>query len=139
LASMPMGTPLIQIFDHLVFGRGCGRWESKDGLRELKREVLMWGAASWSVCGVAVGPPVITRLPLTVHLMATSWTCGGVIAASSLLRALQSISGFTWSSFLMPRVAKSTSRLRQVLISVTWPEIRRDLSGLIHCTCTTGF
>jgi len=106
-----MGTLLIQIFDHLVFGCGCGRWESKDRLRELKREVLMWGAASWSVCGVAVGPPVITRLPLTVHLTATSWTCGGVIAASSLLRALQSISSFTQSSFLMPRVAKSTSRL----------------------------
>jgi len=71
----------------------------------------MCGAASWSVCGVTVGPPVITRLPLTVHLTATSWTCGGVIAASSLLRALQSISGFTRSSFLMPRVAKSTNRL----------------------------
>jgi len=57
------------------------------------------------------GPPVMTKLPLTVHLTATSWTCGGVTAVSSLLRAQQSISGFTWLSFLMPRVAKSTSRL----------------------------
>ena len=108
---MPVGLLLIQNFNHLVFGHGCGRWELKDRLRELKRKVLIWGAASWSVCGVTVGPSVITRLPLTVHLTATSWTCRGVIAASSLLRALQSISSFTWSSFLMPRVAKSTSRL----------------------------
>ena len=101
----------MQIFNHFVFGHSCGRGESEDRLRELEREVLMWGAASWRVCGVAAGPPVITRLPFTVHLAVTSWICGGLIAASSLLRGWQSISSFTQSSFLMPSDAKSTNRL----------------------------
>jgi len=58
------------IFDHFVFGRGCGKVELEGRLRECVSEALICGAASWSVCGVAAGPPVITRLPLAVHLMA---------------------------------------------------------------------
>ena len=69
----PIGIPLIRILDHFVLGLGCrvGEWEGR--LRELVRDALIWGAASWSVCGVDTGPPVITRLPLAVHLMVTSW------------------------------------------------------------------
>jgi len=109
--DMPVGTPLIVILDHLVLGRGWGREEWKGRDRELVRAALMWGAANWSVCGVAAGPPVMTKLPLAVHLTATSWTCGGVTVASSLLRAKHSISGLIWSSLPIPSFATSTNRL----------------------------
>ena len=99
------------ILDHFVLGLGCGRGESVGRLKECKREMLMWGAANWSVCGVVAGPPVMTKLPLAVHLAATSWTCGGVIAARSLFRVWHSTSGLTRSSVLMPNLARSTSRL----------------------------
>ena len=70
----PVGTPLMVIFDHFVLGLGCEMGVSEDRWREQEREVLMWGAASWRVCGVAAGPPVMTKLPLAVHLAASSWT-----------------------------------------------------------------
>ena len=71
----------------------------------------MWGAASWSICGVAAGPPVMTKLPLAVHLIATSWTCRGVMVASSLLRVEHSISGLIWPSWPNLSFARSTNRL----------------------------
>ena len=79
--------------------------------RDLVRDALMWGAASWSMCGVAAGPPVITKLLLAVHLMVTSWTCGGVMVASFLLRAEHSISGLIWPSWPNPSLARSTNKL----------------------------
>ena len=56
-------------------------------------------------------PPVVTNLPLAVHLTATSWTCGGVTAASSLLRAKHSISSLIQPSLPIPSFATSTNRL----------------------------
>jgi len=117
--NAPVGTLLIVILDHLVLGCGWGREEWKgmgreewEGMgRELVRAVLMWGAANWSVCGVAAGPPVMTKLPLAVHLTATSWTCGGVMAVSSLLRAEHSISSLIWPSLPILSFATSTNRL----------------------------
>jgi len=106
-----VGTLLIVILDHLVLGHGWEREEWKGMGRELVRAVLMWGAANWSVCGVAAGPPVMTKLPLAVHLTATSWTCGGVMAASSLLRAKHSISSLIWPSLPILNFATSTNRL----------------------------
>jgi len=84
---VPVGTPLIRILDHFVLGLGCGGGELVGRERRCRREMLIWGAASWRVCGVAAGPLVMTKLPLAVHLTVTSWTCGGVTVASSLLRA----------------------------------------------------
>ena len=87
LLDAPVGMLLIRILDHFVLGLGCRGGEFVGRESRCRREALMWGAASWSVCGVVAGPPVMTKLPLAIHLMATSWTCGGVTAASSLLRA----------------------------------------------------
>ena len=53
----------------------------------------------------------MTKLPLAVHLMATSWICGGVTAAKSWLRFQQRDSSESWPSLLMPRLARSTNRL----------------------------
>ena len=52
-----------------------------------------------------------TRFPFAVHLTAASMTWGGEIVASSLIRALHKISGFTRLSFVIPRCARSTRRL----------------------------
>ena len=108
--DVPVGMPLIVILDHLVVGWGWGRGEWEGMERELV-SALMWGAANWSMCGVAAGPPVMTKLPLAVHLTATSWTCGGVTAASSLLRAEHSISSLIQPSLPILSFAMSTNKL----------------------------
>ena len=70
--DMPVGMLLMVILDHFVLGLGCGRGELEGRLKECEREVLIWGAASWRVCGVAAGPPVMTKFPFAVYLTATS-------------------------------------------------------------------
>ena len=72
---------------------------------------LMWGAAAWREWGVEVGPPVTTRLPFAVHLMAASWTWGGEILLSFSLRERQSTAGVTRVPLLVPDLARSTTRL----------------------------
>jgi hypothetical protein len=61
----------------------------------LVRMLLICGAALLREVKVAVGPPVTTRLPLTVHLTAASWGWDGVMSPSFLLRILQTASGFS--------------------------------------------
>ena len=53
----------------------------------------------------------MTKLPLAVYLMVTSWTCGGDIVAKSWLRPQQRDSGDNRPSLLMPRLARSTNKL----------------------------
>ena len=62
-------------------------------------------------CGVVLGPPVITRLPLTVHLMAASKTCGGEMLPRPWFKVLQMISGLGQSSSMGTICARSTMRL----------------------------
>jgi len=40
-ASIPVGTLLMIILDHFVFGLGCGRGELEDRLREQERDMLI--------------------------------------------------------------------------------------------------
>ena len=96
LSDIPVGTLLIRIFDHFVFGLGCGMGgELVGSISSLLSRALIWGAADWRDCWVAEGPPVTTRFPFAVHHMAASVTCGGEIVASSLIRALHKISSFS--------------------------------------------
>ena len=86
LLDTPVGTPLIEILDHLTFGLAAGRRAFDGALRMSLRAVLMCAAAIWRVAGEEVGPPVTTKLPLAVHLTAASKTWGGVTSPSLLLR-----------------------------------------------------
>ena len=74
-------------------------------------ELLICGAASWSVCVMAAVLPVTTRLPFAVHRTATSLAWGGDIAPRDLLMASHKISGRSRSSLAIPRCARSTMRL----------------------------
>ena len=70
---VPVGTPFSRIFDHLTFGLGCDLIASEGSSREERMMLLIYGAAIWSKCEVAVVLLVTTRLPFAVHLMATSF------------------------------------------------------------------
>ena len=73
--------------------------------------VLMWSAAAWRDWGEEVGPPVMMRLPLAVHLMAASWTCSGDIQLSLSLRKRHSSAGVTQFSLPLLNLARSMTRL----------------------------
>jgi len=68
-SDTPIGMLLIRTLDHFVLGLGCGGGELAGRVRKWGREALIWGAASWSMCGVMAGPLVITKLPLAVYLL----------------------------------------------------------------------
>jgi len=107
----PVRTPLMVILDHLIFGLAVGRGVEEVSLSLLWMIALIWGAASWRECGVAFGPPVTTRLPFVVHLTAANDIWGGEIWLSPRLMVLQAISGLGRSSLVIPRCARSTTRL----------------------------
>ena len=60
-----VGIPLIVIFNHLTFGLAVGMGLSEGVLKRELRMLVICGAAIWRECGVALGLPVITRLPLS--------------------------------------------------------------------------
>jgi hypothetical protein len=111
LLDTPVGTPLMEILDHLTFGLAAGRRACEGILRVVLRIELICVAASWRVAGVEAGPPVTTRLPLAVHLTATSETWGGVTSPSLLFRVRQMASGLGRSSSVNFNCARSTTRL----------------------------
>jgi hypothetical protein len=63
---------LIEIFDYFTLGLAIGKHMSEVSLRVLARIALMYGTTSWRVARVEIGPPVMTRLPLAIHLTAAS-------------------------------------------------------------------
>ena len=77
----------------------------------VERMAPICGAASWSVGAVVAGPPVTTRLSITVHLTAASWTCGGEMPHSSLFSKWQITSGLGWRLASNFKSARSTTRL----------------------------
>ena len=111
LSDALVGIPLIVIFDHLTFGLAVGMGLSEGVLKSELRMHVICGAAIWRECGVALGLPVTTRLPLVVHLTATSETCGGEIVPSPRLSMLQRKPGLGRSSSTSARCARSTTRL----------------------------
>ena len=72
---------------------------------------LMCSATAWRDWGVEAGLPVMIRLPLAVHLMAASCTCGGDIRLNFSLRERHSTSGVTRFLLSFPNLARSTTRL----------------------------
>ena len=78
----PVGTPFMRILNHLTLACGYARVWSEGSERVVEMMLLIWGAASWRECGVEVGPPVTTKLPLAVHYTAASSTCGGEMLRS---------------------------------------------------------
>jgi hypothetical protein len=106
-----VGTPLMEILDHLTFGLAAGRHASDEMLKNVLSIVLMCAAASWRVARVEAGPPVTTRLPFAVHLTVASETWGGVTSLSFVFRVRQMISGLGRSSAARFRCARSTTRL----------------------------
>ena len=73
--------------------------------------MLIWGMAAWREWRVEVGPPVMIRLPLAVHLTVASCICGRDIQLNFLLRDQQSTSSFTWFPLSLLNLARSTTRL----------------------------
>ena len=111
LSDAPVGTSLIVIFDHLTFGLAVGMGLSEGVLKRELRMLVICGAAIWRECGVALGLLVITRLPLVVHLTATSKTCGGEMVPSPQLSVLQRKPSLGQSSSTSARCTRSTIRL----------------------------
>ena len=109
--STPVGTPLIRSLDHLMFGHGWDLIVSEGSLRMEVMVLLICRAVFWSVCEVAMWFPVTTRFPLAVHRTAASVAWGGVIVMSFLLMASQRISSLTQSFTVIPRCARSITRL----------------------------
>ena len=56
-SDVPVGMPLMVIFDYFVLGCGWVIGVSEDRLREYKRDMLIWGVADWRVYGVVLDPP----------------------------------------------------------------------------------
>ena len=111
LSDALVGTPLIVIFNHLMFGLAVEMGLSEGVLKRELRMLVICGAAIWRECGMALGLLVTTRLPLVVHLMATSKTCGGEIVPSPQLSMLQRKPGLGQSSSTSARCTRSTTRL----------------------------
>ena len=112
VGDAPVGTPFIVILDHLMLALGWVKGEWEGSWRVVVRMALIWGAAERSETGVLEGLAVIMRLPLAVHLMAASWTCGGETSPSFLLRVSQISSGQGRLSAGRLKCARSTTRLR---------------------------
>jgi hypothetical protein len=83
----------MEILDHLMLALGCGMGVGEvERCSALMRMLLICRAALLREAKVVVGPPVTTRLPLAVHLMAASWGWDGVMSPSFLLRISQTAS-----------------------------------------------
>jgi hypothetical protein len=93
----------------LALGCGMGvvaRWGRRVGMI-----ALMWGAAAWREWEDEVGLPVMMRLTLAVHLMATSCTCGREIQLNFSLRERHSTSSVTRFPLQILNLARSNTRL----------------------------
>src|ERR1700730_13874920 len=102
----------MEILDHLTLALGCGMGEEEvERCSALVRMLLICGAALLREVEVVVGPPVTTRLPLAVHLMAASWGWDRVMSPSFLLRISQTTSGCNRELPWRSRFARSTTRL----------------------------
>ena len=106
-----VGTPLIMILDHFMLAHGGGRGESESTLSFQERMALICGAVSWSDAGVVEGPPLTTRLPIAVHLMVASCTCGGEMPLSCSLSIQQMPSGDGQKDAKKSKLARLTTRL----------------------------